>query len=133
MKIVNKTGEEVYQYLRIQDILPSMDAVNKRIFCETVDNAIWLAQSQQPVPEADQGKLSIEQILNALSKVDYPAWGHGMMQMWFYNDKWRVGLRNYKIEPIRDNPSVFSSVSPYAALASLYNFCVEMGHLTPNH
>ena len=86
-----------------------------------------------PVPESDQGKLSIEQILNALSKVDYPAWGHGMMQMWFYNEKWRVGLRNYKTEPIGENPSSFSSVSPYAALASLYNFCVEMGHLTPNH
>lgn len=86
-----------------------------------------------PVPESDQGKLSIEQILNALSKVDYPAWGHGMMQMWFYNEKWRVGLRNYKTEPIGENPSSFSSVSPYAALASLYNFCVEKGHIAPNN
>lgn len=35
-----KTGEDVFQKLRIDDILPPMDAVHKRIFCETVDKAI---------------------------------------------------------------------------------------------
>ena len=77
----------------------------------------------------EEGKLSFEQILTRLQSVDYPAWGHDVVMLWYANDQWHAGLRNYKTYLIQENPSVFSSAYPYPALASLYNFCVEQGHL----